>query len=381
MEYILIFMCSVVVFAIAERQRDKRIFWVLSAASLLMPCLLAAFRAEWIGRDVTHYLIPLMEQAKNANSYSAFLQTSWISSIGTLFTADYEYGFVFLVYAVTKLTGSIFVLQFVIQALVLVPVYIALYRNRQHQPIWLGMLVFYLLFYNASLNLMRQCIAMSILLLSFQMLLEKKWIFTVVFALGALLFHTGAVIVIPVYGICFVIYLLRNVKIGGKKFLISGQMFACVLITAICLVLVFNAQWLAQIASAVGLGQFSGYVTGGRTSFVLRELLLRLPLLLIFIWRWKYFNESPFAVFYLTMLLLDMGLSQLSSVNPYSFRIGLFFSLYTVYSIPGIYGSLKAGKHKTITAIASIFWLVSYWGYLHTVLFLHQTYPYTSTFL
>lgn len=91
------------------------------------------------------------------------MTTRWFMIWRNLYVSDYEIGFSTTVYIVAKLFRNIYAVQFVIQGLVIVPICYSLYKNNQTQNslCWVGILTYYFMFFNSSLNLMRQSIAMA----------------------------------------------------------------------------------------------------------------------------------------------------------------------------------------------------------------------------
>ena len=75
-----------------------------------------------------------------------------------------------VIYGVARLTGSLGCVLFCIQAFTVVPIYTALSLNRKNAPVWPGMLVYYLLYFNSTLNMMRQWMAMGIIALALVLL-------------------------------------------------------------------------------------------------------------------------------------------------------------------------------------------------------------------
>ncbi|WP_172993961.1 EpsG family protein, partial [Lactobacillus helveticus] len=68
--------------------------------------------------------------------------------------------------------GSIRVTFFIIEFLIVTPIYIVLYLNRKNGSMAIGITLFLFLFYNFSLSGMRQSIAMSLFLLATYFLLN-----------------------------------------------------------------------------------------------------------------------------------------------------------------------------------------------------------------
>jgi len=383
--YLLCFAGATALTAFAEKQKRKLPFLLFSALALLLPCLLAAMRHESIGVDVVHYVKPMVQGATEAASFGEFLQYSWLSSIGWLRVADYECGFTIIVYAVARLTKSLPAVLFVIEALIIVPVYIALAQNRQKMPMWLGMLAFFLLFFNGTLNLMRQWMAMALLLLVFQLFARKRYWLIAPLCLLAILMHKSALLIVLIFAIYGILYFFRDVnfspRIGKQQYTISGAFLSVMLVTALGLLTVLNIPVIVRLMFHLGIDRFQWYISGEKTSFVIKEILLRLPLIVVYLWHWKRLSaHTPLAAFYVTMLLLDAVASQLTSVNPYTYRIALFFSLFTISSLPAVYASLKTPLQKWLTCGICVIYLGLYWWYLHAEMLLHHTYPYHSIF-
>ena len=194
MIYIAVFLVSCIFFWLSEKCKSgfsKNFFAVIA---ILVPCILAGMRADTIGTDVKVYVEPLYNAAKQSTSFFSYMNQRWFYIWRYKYVYDFEIGFILLVYLIEKIGGSIGLVLFFIHILVLSPIYLGLKRINKRYPIWLGMLVFYMLFYNTSLNMMRQWIAMSILFYGLCYLLEhkKKKYFIVVIA--ACLFHTSALV-------------------------------------------------------------------------------------------------------------------------------------------------------------------------------------------
>lgn len=374
--YLIGFALSTALIAIAEK-KDKKTFLILSVFALLIPCVIAALRAHTVGTDVQVYLKPMVESAIASTGYRDYFAHFWFEKWKNLFVSDYELGFSLIVYIVAKLTRWLPAVLFTLQALTIVPFYAALARTRRSTPLWLGMLAYFFFSYNVSLNLMRQWIAMAFLLLAFRMLLEKRPIGLTVFTLAAVLFHYSAVIAIPIYLVFAYIALHRNVKLQIKKFRMSGYTIAVSTLTVLAILALMNLGTLLRIMSSLGLDRFSNYLVGDQLRLLPNQILLRLPLLAIFLINWKYFRKKgAVAAFYLAMLLLDMVASQLVSVDMYSFRIAAYFFLFATLAIPTMYSTLESTPRRILTAICLIGYMLAYWYYTFVMQGRHETVPY-----
>ena len=199
MIYIITFISSCVFLGLSEKSRSRYIKKLLVFIAILLPCILAGMRADTIGTDVKVYVEPLYNAAKQSTSFSSYMNQRWYVIWRYMYVSKFEIGFTTLVYLIVKFGGSLGTVLFFIHALIVAPIYFGLKRMDKKYPIWLGMLVFYLMFYNTSLNMMRQWIAMAILFwgLSYLLTNKKKKYFIVVIV--ACLFHTSALMGFAIY--------------------------------------------------------------------------------------------------------------------------------------------------------------------------------------
>ena len=374
--YLAGFALSTALIAIGEKKKTKH-FILFSILALFIPCLISAFRAPHVGTDTTVYLKPLTHSAMIADNIWEFFKTYWWYSYKNVYVEGYEIGFSLLVYLAGKSTASMIAVQFTVAAAIILPLYIALARQRKQIPIWLGMLFFYLFFFNSTLNMMRQWVAMSFLLLGFQFMLEKKWIGTLTMSLIAMLFHTSSVLGFGVYAVYWLLYLVRNKQFALGKWMISGQVFVTCALFAVSFLLLVNLDLVLKIMEIVGFTRFSNYLQGNAMRILPMQFIVRLPLIALFVINWKEFRRNtPLAAFFLAMLLLDTAAAQLISVDVYSFRIGYYFTVYLVLGIGLLYRSITCPTKRTVCTVALILYLLFYWYYNYVMQMRHETVPY-----
>ena len=378
--YLLAFAISTILIAIAEKRKTKY-FILLSMVALLIPCLLAAFRASNVGTDVNVYLKPMTQAALQAENIGEYFRTYWFHSWKNVYIQDYDIGFSLLVYFVAKLTSSMAAVQFAVSAVIVVPIYIAIARNRKKYPVWLGMLIFYLYFYNATLNLMRQWTAMAFMLLALQLLMEKKWGWVATCCVIATLFHSSAVIAVVAYLIYGCLHVAGRWKFAHNNFRMSGKMVLVLLIIAVSFVAILNLDLVIKLIEMIGIGRFSNYLEGEQIRLLPSQIILRLPVILLLVINWKDLRrETPHAAFYLGMLLVDMVLSQLISVDMHSFRIGYYFTTYLMLAAPTLYGAIRCRFRRTVTTVALVAYCLFFWYYTFVLQLRYETYPYSFMF-
>lgn len=374
--YLIGFTVSLLLIAMTEK-RKTGIFVAASTVALLIPCLIAGLRAQTIGTDVMVYVKPLTQAAIMADDLTEYFRTYWYASWRNLYAMDYDIGFSLLVYVVAQLTNSLGAVLFAIQAFMIVPIYIALARTRRQFPVWLGMLVYYFLFYNCTLNMMRQWVAMAFLLLAFQMLTEKKqwqtWLLTAV----ACLFHSTAVVALPLY---LIYWLLK--KLQGKRFVhnnltIGAPMVAVIGMNLIAVAALFCLPLIVRVLSALGLEKFNSYLVGNELRLMVNQIVLRVPFFLLLVLNWKNMKrQTDLAPFFACMLLFDTVAAQLLSVDDMAFRIASYFSLYSILWLPRVCASSRQPMVRKLSTVFLVAYCVFYWYYNYVYSMRHGTYPY-----
>lgn len=197
---------------------------LLTIFGLILPCLLAGGRDETIGTDVLTYAKWMCENAQ-VMSFSDFLvYESKVAAVGwNIFT-----------WISVRLLGGLPGYLFAIEALCVVPVYLAI-RKLSKEQVWLGMLIWLLLCYAFTLNGMRQSVAMGFVFYSIIFVIERRpyaFVFSVAFAM---LFHQTALI-------GFLLYPLASLVVYGKSLrMLFGKWkgFMLVVLTVVCFAAAF----------------------------------------------------------------------------------------------------------------------------------------------
>lgn len=374
--YLIGFAVSTALIAYAQKKRSS-LFFSISVIALLIPCLIAGLRSQDVGTDIMVYVKNLTVAAIRADSLQEYFNSYWYLDWRNMYVQDIEPAFSLMVYLVAKLTHSLGAVLFVIQAVIILPIYAALSRNRKTVPVWLGMLIYYFLYYNATLNQMRQWVAMAFLLLAFQMLRERKKGLLMLFSVVGFLFHFSAIIVIAVYAVYWLLWAPRRIGLAQQNLKVQSPTLIAVILFAVAMLLVMNLPLVLKLFSLVGFNRYNNYLDGGQFQIMLNQIILRLPLLAVLAVSWKELNkEDKAAPFYLAMVLLDIVASQLVSVDVNAIRIGYFFAIYAVLWIPSVYRACGSGVKRTTITVLLVAYAVFFWYYTYVVQLRHETYPY-----
>lgn len=384
MEYLICFFLSCFIIKRIEKYEAKSLnFLTGSAIAILFPCLMAGLRDVSIGTDVEVYAKPLFILAENAIDLADYLNSKYLYLYTAKFVTDFEIGFSLMIYLVTKIFHSFFIELFIIQLLVIAPIYKSLVYFKGKFPIWLGMAVFYLMYYNTSLNMMRQWIAMAFLLYGFHFILENKYTLYFIIIGFAMLFHKSALIGI----IVFILYqymnsgISENIKISIKRGKYNSTFIRLLLILFIGLFFLCGLNNLYSLFSRLSfLSDYVQYISGS-VKFSINQIIVRIPIIILFICNWKRIQkEKKLGYFLLSSLIMDLIISQLVNVSfGQSGRIALYFGCYNIFLLPLIYASVEKKQKKIFIKYLLIVYLIFYWWFYYVYKNVSETYPYQWT--
>ena len=157
MVYLVCFGISVFFANLAKKTENRKRFIFWSILSILVTVLLAGLRDISIGIDTSNYYDNSWKTAVGSSSFWRFM---------VLYHRAYrakEYLFAILIGLIAKTTRNYHVFLFAVHLIIVGGFYIGAFRFRKHADPVFSLLLFYLLYYNHSLNVFRQYMAMSIL--------------------------------------------------------------------------------------------------------------------------------------------------------------------------------------------------------------------------
>lgn len=215
MIYAVVFLASLILIHFGTKQKKPVLKGVIIAIGLLLPCVLAGLRATTVGTDTSGYVLDYYNVASSSDSFGSFAEV-----INIKYNSN-DLLYMLLSFFFGKAGIPFHFLLFVIECLVVFPVYFSLKKfGFKGRELVFGMLFFYLAFYNLSLNMVRQSVALSLSVLGFSFLVNGagrrtwlKYLLSIALLLIAVGFHDTAAIVALVY----VLYIFYAAKIIPKK--------------------------------------------------------------------------------------------------------------------------------------------------------------------
>ena len=365
---------------LAEKTSAKKFAWILVPIAILIPCLLAGLRASNIGTDVRVYAEPIYMAAKNSGSFGEYLNSRFYQSWKYVYVKEFEIGFTSIVYIVTKIFGQFSAVLMTIELLILCPLYMALHRFKTEHSVSFGILTFLLMNYNVTLNMMRQWIAIAIIVYGFTYLIENKRKEYLLCIAVALLFHTSAIMGLLIFVIYN--YTVNEDKLTKPKFkigshLITHDVESLIVVFLLGCLVMLSLSVIIKILSVVGLSKYLIYIRG-QITVLPNQLILRLPLFIAFTYCYRDWRKRDKNVpFFYSMLILDLLTSQLASITENSGRISTYFSAYCIFSLSSLAKTYNKGSFKRL-AINTILvvYLLLYWYYYFVIKGIHATVPF-----
>lgn len=380
--YFVAFFLSASFLFVAECQ-NKGNKKILIVVALLIPILLAGLRKIGIGTDTEVYVNVLYNAAASSQSFIDYLGSSVYSSFQTKSVVNWEIGYNLLVYISTKITGSFQGVLIVTHFLIITLFYAGLRRIEGDFSRTLSMLIFYLMFYASSLNMMRQWIAVAIIFWGFHFLQEhrtKSFFLTVAVAI---LFHNSAVIGVLIWG-CYKYFsnsnMKRKVVFGGRK--LDINIYKVLIFCVVGLIALACLNIIAALIESVNsvFARYARLYLSGTISLMPMQIVRRMPIILLLLCNWRKINQvSKDSSFFYGMLVLDVLLSQLASVTLQSSRIGYYFSVYEIVILAEIV-KRKRKEWKCIYVLAICIYLIILFYFDNVIMGRAEIVPYLFFF-
>lgn len=355
MIYIFTFIVSALFASLYGKKRGFKKYVFFSLA-ILIPALLAAIRGIEVGTDYWAYLRHIYEMTNNIDSLADF----------DTIRMNFEFGYNFLVYLLTRLTDNILFDIFLIYIFMNFIVLKALERLIGSKYLFLGYLFYLSGYWLLGFNILRESIAIVIVLYSFTYIKNKKLVPFILTAIFATLFHKTAILVVPLY----VIY--------SKNSTYREYIYFFVVVLSILL----SSFFLGEISNFSGYSHYmtDKYVKDGSVGALAMILLSVLLISPFFLLQKSLTKTDSFQKFYFKTLYLYIFIKFLSFQIPLLTRLNFY---YEIILIPIAIEFFKTrNKYTTFTRhffIAYIFFYFIIYKLFYTYFFLKsgQVIPYS----
>ncbi len=321
MIYPVCFAVSVFFSYVAYKTEKRWKFWVFSFLSLSITLLLAGLRDYSVGTDTSHYY-----------KWPAFWgKASTLGSFGKYMKFYLNQGFTEVLFAaligVVAHTGSFTLFLFLAHAWILVWVYIGIHRLRHYVQPWMVLLLFYFAFYNHSLNIMRQYMALSFIFAFYMDLPQKKYLRYSIVVVIASLFHISGLISIFLLLIHWFLC-GKHEKLKTISRLSFGRRQQIIFLIVLLFIACFNPFVRVLVKFGFIHGKYLYYVSEPFTSYNLLVILFLMIEMIALRLFYKDLREKNSAYgFFFTVSVVYFLMYQITAIVLHGKRIAAFGSL------------------------------------------------------
>lgn len=316
MFYLTLFAITAILFFFAQKsyERSHIVFYALSYSAILLLAFFAGVRDNSIGADIGVYGLQTFTNAQYSDSVSDAFGDSWV-----------EPGYYIINFIAAHTVGAIgfsfFLQSLIIHALA----FHGMKFFMKTVPLWIGMLIFVVTFYNHSLNLMRQMIAVAFLLWSTQYLVArdfKKLLLCAIFA--AVFLHKTVVVAYAAYFLIY--YIMGKEEPQQKKLIVLMVIVGAVALAAFVAILSYLVTAVPYFQQYEAYGGATMHTKGWAPALSKRDMIYQGGLLFIalFLIR-KGYNQMEQRYLVVLIILITTGAQMLGLFTFFATRMAYYF--------------------------------------------------------
>ena len=368
MIYLVCFFFSVLFAYFARRTNKKSLFVFFSVISIMITVTLAGCRGLSVGIDTSSYysLTRFWRGAVRSASFGSYMDLFFRTGRGTQ-----EVFFGVLTGVIARLTKNYNVFLGVCHLIIVGCVYIGAFRMKEHSDPEFTLLLFYLLYYNHSLNVFRQYVAMAIIFAVAADIEKKKYLRYLIFVTIAFLFHNTAIIGLAPLFLHMTLFPsnpLKRVPVQRKVFtlivIVGGTVSFVPLVEALIRAGVVSSKYLYYLNSE----DSSAY------TLVLLFLLVEIIGLVFTVGVMR--NNDDKTEFFLYCSIAFIALYVLATTVKYGKRIAGYFSFLNIVTLGLMNKYQKNSFNRMFVKTAVVVAVFAYWLYVYPYRNASHTLPY-----
>lgn len=323
--YIVMLVFSIVMLFIAEKFKEKKVIkigaFILAGLSFF---IVSAIRYD-LGTDyIRRYAEDYIKMGKGINIPNLELGYKLFAKACLFFTKDYV-----IIFVITS-------------AIIIFLTFYTIYKESPY-PILSVVIYFLMGYFFHSLNIMREYLAISILLFSYPYLVNKKYIVFAICAIIAFLFHSSSAIIL-------IAVLLCNREVFDLK---------RTLIMSVILLLAGRFLWKYVGTYLINHTRFASYTkdTSKFSNGVLRKVEIIVNLILYLTIYYLYKNSPDKGrkeKFFLNMQACSLLFMIAASAMSLFFRISFYFAIFNIISIPYFFKKSDIETKKKMIVLSII---------------------------
>ncbi len=337
--------------AFTQTSRPHRLFWLLS---FLVPFLLSSLRWN-VGTDYATY-ISLYEAINNISTSSQFFSQ----------LAQVEPLYVLMNMLVKAVFNSPLPVFFISALLLLGFVYRSLEDYHQHLSVMLAVFVFLFLMFSASLNIMRQMIAVAIVFFATRYIFRHEYKKAAVFLAIAVLFHYSALFILP-------FWLFRGTKRYERNIRI-------ILFSSLILMFIFGSVF-GSVFDRLRYLYLQQTVSQPDTTLRIGLLLLRAPLIVpVLIFRKRLIAHDERNYYWIILIVFELVFSYLGYILDILNRFSLYFAVSWIVLLPALVRCMPTRAAQYRMGAYVIFVSIGLWVFNTAISNFGEVLPYKSIF-
>ena len=350
--YLLIFSITIGLTYISQKAKwanKRNIKILLSLGVIFTISLFAALRDYSVGADIMTHKTTYYDTALSTESIQEYLGQF-----------NNEYAFSALVYMVAHVFGSYRVIMFI---LTFVPLSVLFYYGQKYYPKHMALLlaIYLMMFFNTSLNVIRQVMAISCIIPAFFSLQDGKKIRSLLLIAFAALFHISAIFMLIIYPI----YYFSKKDKQKKYYLLIGGLFI-----VICSLLgeLVNQDFMEKMG-------YSGYLRSNSTNMILQFFILKLYIFIFVAYFYKYYKNEERSKNLYYFIILDLLFYFFSNYVMYGYRLSYYFVVFYPFMISSIAEKVE-GNDKKLLYLGLTISMILYWVDRNMIIGYDSTIPY-----
>lgn len=365
MIYFVTFAISISLFGIGIRCKKLKLRRICLCLSVLILACLAGVRDYTVGTDIRLYGRYVFEIANSCSSIKEILFGKKMSI---------ELGYAILAYITSRFVDTPHAFFFVVGLINYGLIAKAIYDYRDNISPTMAWTCFLFLYFPDTFNIMRQTLALAIFLFGVTYVRNKNYKMSIVILIVSILFHTSAVIGIFVYALY--IYLRKKRDYSLKRTLE---------ISFFTLVGIVMLPYMLPVLIKIGVlpAIYSRYLGNYGMGIAINSFIIRvIPLIIIVIYE-KQFRKSEDFQFLLLMLIIDILVYNLTTVNNTFERVSLYFGYFRIYAYSKLVcrATISNQRNRIILGSALVVYCIVIFFYQIIIKGGNQIYPFTSNVL
>ena len=320
-----------------NKSKTKKFIYIVLSCILLS--LLAGLRNYSIGIDTQQY-------------FSNYYVIGFLNNISEISSLRYEYGFSALCYVLNKISSNPQLLIFVTSIFINISVCTFIYKNSDN--IVLSIILYILFnFFFSYMNIMRQAIAIAIVLFGFEFLKEKKYIKYIIVVLLASFFHASALLAILMIFLKFVKFdkttIFTTILVMLIFFVIGRDLF------------IFLCNFSPRLYEYIGGNYDVSNYFGALFNFLIYIYFFIFGMLLLKNYNTDFYkNKEDINNIYIGIISIACIFSALIMKVSIFNRFLPYFSIFMVIWIPNCITKVKSSKLRLLCYLTTFSILFTY---------------------